>query len=50
MGDATEHEGAHADVDHGLRHVEAPFVVPHKAAPADHPAEGTLHTQRRGRT
>ena len=43
MGDAAEQQGAHGDVDHGLGHVDAPFVVADEAPPADHPTEGALH-------
>ena len=43
MGDASEQERAHGDVDHGFGNVEAALVVPDQASPADHPAEGALH-------
>lgn len=43
MGDASEQQGAHGNVDHGLGYVEALLVVADEAPPADHPAEGALH-------
>ncbi len=51
MCNATEQQGAHGDVDHGLGHVEALLLVADQSAPADHPAEGALHDrlpQKRG--
>ena len=42
MGDTPEQEGTEGDVDHGLGYVEALLVVPNEAAPAHHPAEGSL--------
>ncbi len=43
MGDASEEQGAPANVDHGLGDVQALLVVAHQAAPTGHPAEGALH-------
>ena len=39
-----EQQGAHADVDHGFGHVEAPLEVAEVAVPADHPGEGALNS------
>jgi hypothetical protein len=41
MGDAPE-ERAHAEVDHGFGNVTAAFIIADQAAPAPHPAEGSL--------
>ena len=42
MGHAAEQERAHSEVDHGIGHVEAAFVVAHQPAPPHHPAECSL--------
>ena len=42
MSDAPEQERTHAEVDHGVRHVQAHFVVAHQPAPARHASERPL--------
>ena len=48
MGDTAKQQGTHGDVDHGLGHVEALFVVADETPPADHPTEGALHDPASG--
>lgn len=43
MGGTPEPEGAHGDVDRGLRYFAALLVVASRTSPADPPAEGALH-------
>jgi hypothetical protein len=40
---STDEQAAHSDVDHGGRDVDATFVIAHQAAPACHPAKGSLY-------
>jgi len=42
MGNSAQKQASHGDVDHGVGHVEAGFVVAHEPAPAHHPAESAL--------
>ena len=43
MGNSAQKQASHCDVDHGLGHIEAGFIVTHEPAPARHPAEGSFH-------
>ena len=43
MGEPSQQQASHGDVDHRVRDVEARFVVAHQPAPARHPPERTLH-------
>lgn len=51
MGDATEQQGAHGDVDHGLGDIML-FVVADETGPADRPAKvrSTTHLRHRQRS
>lgn len=42
MSDPSQHEASEGNLDHGLRGVEALFIVAHETTPADHPAKGAL--------
>lgn len=43
MGNSSEGEASHSDIDPGLGGVDALFVVTDEAAPSGEPAEGALH-------
>lgn len=43
MGVSADEIATHGDKDHGLRDVDALFVIEHQASPAGHPVEGALN-------
>src|SRR5215203_4078209 len=45
---SAEQVSAHGNEDHGLRDVDAGFVVAHQTSPACHPAEGSLRRPNGG--